>query len=153
MRFTRLLLLGVTTLAIGCGKCCQAPVSSSSSGPSTTVSTEDLACCEVEPSRAKVLAQTGAPAAAVDIKLVKLDGLLNAVKSQAGNVVVMDVWATWCVPCKKEFPRLVMLHEQYAKDGLVCMSLSVDEKEDSAAALAFLKGKQAGFANFLIDER
>ena len=98
------------------------------------------------------LAQNSTGTIEVGLKLVKLDGLVDAVKAQTGKVVVMDVWATYCIPCKKEFPRLVKLHEQFAKDGLVCMSMSVDEREDSAAALTFLKGRQASFANFLIDE-
>ena len=144
-------LVGLSVFLTGCGKCCE--TSRSSTGSTSSVSTEDLSCCEVEPSRAQVLAQGNSAAAGVDIKLVKLDGLLDAIKAQSGKIVVMDVWASYCVPCKKEFPRLVKLHEEHAKDGLVCMSLSVDEKEDEQVALGFLRSRQASFANFLIDER
>ena len=88
----------------------------------------------------------------VELKAVKLAQLQDAIKAQAGKIVVMDVWGTFCVPCKKEFPRLVKLHERFAKDGLVCMSLSIDDKEDRDAALEFLKSRHAAFANFIMDE-
>jgi thiol-disulfide isomerase/thioredoxin len=141
-------LIGLSLFLAGCGKCCE--TSAPSTPSSSSVSTESAAptCCDIEPTRAVVLAN----AAEVDLKSVKLSELQEAIKAQAGKIVVMDVWGTFCVPCKKEFPRLVKLHEEHAKDGLVCMSLSIDDKEDRAAALDFLKTRHATFANFLIDE-
>jgi hypothetical protein len=44
------------------------------------------------------------------------------------------------------------MHERYAKDGLVCISVSVDELKRQDAALAFLKETKATFANYLLDE-
>jgi hypothetical protein len=57
------------------------------------------------------------------------------------------------VPCKKEFPHLVQLHQKYAKDGLVAMSVSVDTAEDRGKALEFLRKQSATFANFWLDEK
>jgi hypothetical protein len=45
------------------------------------------------------------------------------------------------------------MHEKYAKQGLVCISVSVDVVEDSEAVLKFLKKQKATFANYLVDER
>ena len=44
------------------------------------------------------------------------------------------------------------MQRRYAKDGLVCMSVSVDEPKRQAAALAFLRGQGAAFANYLLRE-
>jgi hypothetical protein len=44
------------------------------------------------------------------------------------------------------------MHNEYAKDGLVCMSVSVDDPDDRDKALEFLKKQKADFANYLIDE-
>jgi hypothetical protein len=44
------------------------------------------------------------------------------------------------------------MHDKYAKDGLVCLSVSVDDKDDRDKSLAFLKAQKATFANYLIDE-
>jgi thiol-disulfide isomerase/thioredoxin len=147
MRIATPLLAGLCFLA-GCSKCCD---TSSSSSSSSTDANADPSCCEVEPSRTAILAEAQQPGK-VELKLVKLAQVLEAVKAQTGKIVVLDVWGTFCVPCKKEFPRLVKLHEQHAREGLVCMSLSVDDKDDRQAALDFLKERQADFANFLIDE-
>ena len=44
------------------------------------------------------------------------------------------------------------MHNTYAKDGLVCMSVSVDDKDDKDKGLAFLQKQHATFENYLIDE-
>jgi thiol-disulfide isomerase/thioredoxin len=44
-----------------------------------------------------------------------------------GKVVVVDFWATWCPPCRKEIPEYVALQEKYRSRGLVILGLSLDE--------------------------
>src|SRR4051812_42428760 len=51
-----------------------------------------------------------------------------------------------------EFPHLVQMHQRYAKDGVACLSVTVDEMDQREAALKFLKAKGAAFPNYLLDE-
>jgi thiol-disulfide isomerase/thioredoxin len=88
----------------------------------------------------------------VDLKSVKYAGLVEAVKSQRGKVVVVDVWADFCPPCKAAFPHLLELHQKYGTQGLTCLSVSVDLPEGKAGALKFLVGKNATIPNFWLDE-
>ena len=44
-----------------------------------------------------------------------------------GQVVLLNVWATWCIPCREEMPALQALHEELEDDGLVILGVSVDE--------------------------
>src|SRR5207249_4554750 len=52
----------------------------------------------------------------VEVKEVKYAGLGDLVRQNRGKVVVLDFWATYCLPCKREFPHLVGLHKKYARD-------------------------------------
>lgn len=88
----------------------------------------------------------------VELKDVTYAELDKAIAAHAGKVVLVDVWATFCSPCKKQFPHFVHLHETFAKDGLVCISVSTDDEADKAAALEFLVEKKAVFANYRLSE-
>jgi thiol-disulfide isomerase/thioredoxin len=87
----------------------------------------------------------------VQLEVVKLDALKSVVAKHKGKVVVVDFWATFCIPCKKEFPNLVQLHKDRAGDGVVCISVTVDDSEDSEKALKFLNQQRASFSNYLLD--
>ncbi len=54
----------------------------------------------------------------------------------AGKVVVIDFWASWCVPCRRSFPWLNAMHDKYGDDGLVIIGVNLDESK--AAAQEFL---------------
>jgi len=91
----------------------------------------------------------------VQLQSVKYGELTEAVRSQKGKVLVVDVWADFCVPCKEEFPNLVRMHKKYAERGLSCFSVTVDPPNNpnaKAKALTFLEKQQATFANFFLDE-
>src|SRR5260370_16426178 len=66
-------------------------------------------------------------AADIDVKIVNYPQLAQAIRENKGKVIVVDFWANWCVPCKREFPTLVKLHEKYAKYGLVAVSVNLND--------------------------
>ncbi|MEZ5944065.1 MAG: TlpA disulfide reductase family protein [Planctomycetaceae bacterium] len=47
------------------------------------------------------------------------------IRGQSGKVVVMDLWTTYCAPCRKEFPNLVALHHRLG-DKVTCLSVALD---------------------------
>ena len=49
-----------------------------------------------------------------------------------GKVVVVDFWASWCVPCRRSFPWLNQMHEKYADDGLVIVGVNMDASDTDA---------------------
>jgi peroxiredoxin len=55
-----------------------------------------------------------------------LDGDTVHLSSYVGNVVLLNIWATWCAPCVHEMPALQRLHEMLADDGLRVVAVSVD---------------------------
>ena len=92
----------------------------------------------------------------VTVKVVRYDGLTDLVKQHRGKVVVIDFWADYCVPCKREFPKLVALHEKHAKAGLVAVSVSLDELSEDGAkdkVVKFLEQQRATMTNLILDEK
>src|SRR5262249_9404972 len=81
---------------------------------------------------------------AVEVRASSFKELTGAIASHRGKVVVVDVWGTFCRPCKEEFHNLVEIHGEHAAGGVVCMSAAIDPSENEAA-LAFLKSKGAAF--------
>ncbi len=55
-----------------------------------------------------------------------LDGRAVSLASLRGKVVVLNVWATWCRPCRTEMPALERLHRQLGNEGLEVVAVSVD---------------------------
>jgi thiol-disulfide isomerase/thioredoxin len=78
----------------------------------------------------------------------KLDGY-------EGDIVVVDFWATWCVPCLERFPAMVQLHERFGTRGVRFVSMCLDDRGDKIAlerAREFLARQKAVFENYLMDE-
>ncbi|WP_309671560.1 TlpA disulfide reductase family protein [Gemmatimonas sp.] len=66
----------------------------------------------------------GAPAPA--FTAMTLEGEPVALASLSGSVVVLNVWATWCIPCREEIPQLEALHREYGAQGLKTIGVSID---------------------------
>ena len=60
-----------------------------------------------------------------------------------GKVVVVDFWASWCVPCRRSFPWMNEMQTKYADEGLVVIGVNMDSESDLAAA--FLEEYPAQF--------
>jgi thiol-disulfide isomerase/thioredoxin len=70
----------------------------------------------------------GRQAGQVDLQPMNLAGYHALIARQRGKVVVVDVWATYCPPCMRDFHHLVELHHQYDPQKVACISLSLDNE-------------------------
>jgi peroxiredoxin len=69
--------------------------------------------------------------------LQSLDGEPMSLASQKGNVVMINFWATWCVPCRQEMPHLQALYEKYRGLGFELLAVNV-EKDNADGARKWL---------------
>ncbi len=79
----------------------------------------------------------GAPAP--EYRATTLDGDSVALAGLRGEVVLLNVWATWCHPCRDEVPFLQAVHERYASRGLELVGVSVDAAGEEAAIRDFAR--------------
>ena len=82
--------------------------------------------------------------------IVDLDesGWAKVLARQHGRVILVNFWATWCDPCREEFPNLVRLHNTYRSRGLSVVAISMDEPESVPAIQQFLKSQGANFGSY-----
>lgn len=90
-----------------------------------------------------------ADASQITLEPANKEQLEAAIKAHAGKVVFVDFWATWCAPCKEQFPHTVELAHKFKDQGLAVISVSCDEDDGGAGALEFLRAQGADFQNFI----
>jgi cytochrome c biogenesis protein CcmG, thiol:disulfide interchange protein DsbE len=67
---------------------------------------------------------------APNFTLPLIDGGQLLLSSYRGKVVLLDFWATWCVPCREETPHFVELQQKYGAQGLQIIGVSMDDSPD-----------------------
>jgi cytochrome c-type biogenesis protein len=78
-------------------------------------------------------------AAAPAYLATSLDGDTVSLAGQRGKVVLLNVWATWCHPCRTEIPELRAVHAKYRDRGLELVGVSVDAEGSDEALRAFME--------------
>jgi thiol-disulfide isomerase/thioredoxin len=73
------------------------------------------------------------PASVVDAELKAVAGAPIKLSSYAGKVLLVNLWATWCNPCRLETPELVKLSKEFRSQGVELVGLSTEDPDSSAA--------------------
>ncbi len=68
--------------------------------------------------------------AAPELALTDLSGKAVSLKDHLGSVVLVNLWATWCPPCKEELPSLQAYYEKYKANGFVLVGIDQEETLD-----------------------
>jgi thiol-disulfide isomerase/thioredoxin len=82
-----------------------------------------------------------------DTKLQTLDGDSLKLSDFADKVVVLNLWATWCGPCRQEMPELVKVSNEYKARGLVVLGVATtyNEHDDQAHVKEFIKSQNVPY--------
>jgi thiol-disulfide isomerase/thioredoxin len=77
----------------------------------------------------------GAPAMSYSVQ--RVDGVVDSLDNYRGHVVLVNLWATWCTPCRDEMPALQNLYERERSRGLIV--LGIDQGESASVAGAYAR--------------
>ncbi len=69
-----------------------------------------------------------APSAILQTEIKMLDGTSFKVEDKKGKVILLNLWATWCGPCRSEMPHLVEMQNKYRDKGLEIIGLNTDQE-------------------------
>jgi len=98
-----------------------------------------LAASVAEREAAKLVGQT------VDLTLKDLSGVEQSLRSLKGRIVVLNFWATYCVPCRTEMPDLAAVQNEFAALGVQVVGVSTDDVAERAKVLQFVRETKVNF--------
>jgi thiol-disulfide isomerase/thioredoxin len=84
---------------------------------------------------------------APELTLTDIQGVSHSLKDYRGQVVLVNLWATWCPPCKEEMPALQALYNKYKRDGFIIVA--INDGDPDADVLQFVKDYQLSFPVWL----
>jgi thiol-disulfide isomerase/thioredoxin len=79
------------------------------------------------------------PALGAEVETVSAEDVKALIKENAGSVVVVNFWATWCPPCLKEFPDLIEVYEQTHTQGVTVIAVSMNAADETQDIDEFLQ--------------
>lgn len=99
---------------------------------------------------ASVLAapQTQRKATPRDPELIDAQGYQKLVQQYRGKPLLVNFWATWCEPCRDEYPMLIELAKQYAPQGLKIVGVNMDQDGDLILMRRFIARYKPIFPNY-----
>ena len=75
------------------------------------------------------------PSSVIDAELKAVTGAPIKLSNYSGKVLLVNLWATWCNPCRLETPELVKLHKEFRSQGVEMIGLSTENPEASAQSV------------------
>lgn len=69
--------------------------------------------------------------AAPDFTGKDIDGKQISLSDYRGKVVLLDFWASWCMPCREEFPFLIEFYREHQKENFIVLAVNIDDKEEN----------------------
>lgn len=74
---------------------------------------------------------------APDFTLVGTDGAAYTLSGLRGRPILINLWASWCAPCRAEMPAIQRLHEEFQAQGLLVLAVNMTSQDDETAARLF----------------
>lgn len=87
----------------------------------------------------------------VELETIDLEGVAELAKNDSEDLLLINLWATWCGPCVAELPELVTMNRMYRGRDFKLVTISLDDAEAQSKALDVLKNNHVAATNYLLD--
>ncbi|MCX6175392.1 MAG: TlpA disulfide reductase family protein [Ignavibacteriales bacterium] len=84
----------------------------------------------------------------ITVETIDKTKLTKLIKDRKGKILFLNLWATWCVPCREEFPSIVKLADEMKDVEFVGISIDFPDEVDSKI-IPFLKSNKVNFTNYV----
>lgn len=74
-----------------------------------------------------------------------LEGRMQDLRDHRGSIVLLNFWATWCIPCREEMPIFVSLQKRYGQRGVRIIAVSTDDPKNKGAVVRFAHDVKLNF--------
>lgn len=141
-RFALAAPLALTLLAAGCGQkqTTQAvPPPAPAAAPATPSGPDSSPALTDQDGNPAPPPPLAAGTVAPEFSTRTVSGQPLSLRSLRGKVVLVDFWATWCVPCRQATPTLEALHRRYSEKGLAVVGMSIDDANSVTRIKPFVK--------------
>lgn len=107
------------------------------------------ACVQARPARAGVTVRAEKAPSKAEPRQIDLAAYERMVKKYRGKALMVTFWATWCEPCRDEYPMITELAKKYASQGLAVVGVSLDQPSDLNLVHEFLAKAHPDFPNYI----
>lgn len=94
-------------------------------------------------------ASAPAPQGGPPLLPVTAEGVLENIKQSSKPITLVNIWATWCAPCREEFPHLLKLRGEYKDKGFHLALVSADAPSEQNKVILFLNEQGVDFATYI----
>ncbi|MFL5787194.1 MAG: redoxin domain-containing protein [Flavisolibacter sp.] len=88
----------------------------------------------------------------VKVDMIDEAGVKDLIQKNTDNLLLINLWATWCGPCANEFPEFITMNRMYRRRDFELITISLDDPAKKSKVLKFLKDNQASNTNFLFSK-
>lgn len=86
----------------------------------------------------------------IKVEPINKNQLSSLIEERNGKILLLNLWATWCIPCREEFPDLIKISNEYKNKNVEVIGISIDFPDEvKSKIIPFLQKQKANFINYV----